>query len=412
MNKKDSNGSFPVRILAATFLPHLSASLAQGSIGVLAPFIQKAMEISRTQIGALTSAQSAGWITMALAGSMVERSGIRAWIALCPLVTGLCTLIFAKTSSYNSGLAIMVVLGLAYSTINLATTKAIVIGFPRQRRGTAIAIKQTGIPAGIFLGSVSLPAIAVLSGWQAGMVVVGAVNIAAGVCCWLLYSEKAASTGADDSKPRGSLKKDMVDLLRNSDFLLVSFLQGIYNIGQYSIQSYLVLYLVESAGYSSIHAGFVAAVTQFCGVLGRVVWGVVSDFAFAGRRVPVLQVIGLTSVAGLFGLAFITGATPAWIVLVVASIAGTGTLGFTGTSILLRAELAGKDLAATATGMGMAIASWGVILGPPLFGLIVDNTNSYKLAWEIVGGITLAATFTLRSVREGRPPAGAVGGGR
>lgn len=87
---KGDNG-FPVRMLAATFLPHLSVSLALGSIGPLAPFLQEAFHITRAQIGVLTSVHSLGWIVMALAaGSLVERTGTRIWLALSPVISGFC----------------------------------------------------------------------------------------------------------------------------------------------------------------------------------------------------------------------------------------------------------------------------------------------------------------------------------
>ncbi|MHB8918609.1 MAG: hypothetical protein ACYC4H_11335, partial [Desulfocucumaceae bacterium] len=89
-----------------------------------------------------------------------------------------------------------------------------------------------------------------------------------------------------------------------------------------------------------------------------------------------------------------------WFVWIIASMAGAGAIGFNGTSILLRAELAGKDLVATSTGMGMAIAAWGVVFGPPLFGLVVDITGSYRIAWGLLSVAILASTLLLRFVRE------------
>ncbi len=399
---------FSVRILTATFLPHFSTSLAQGSVGPLAPFIQKALNISLARIGALTSIQSVGWIVTALAGSLVERSSIRLWISLCPVVTGICSLLFAHISSFSQALIILFFLGFIFSFVNPATTKAILLGFPRVRRGTAIAMKQTGVPAGVFFASVSLPIIAVSAGWEWAMAFVGVVNILLGVFCWFLYREDGGTAGSESFQLWGALRKDFSDLIHNSDFLLISFLQGFFNIGQFTIQSYLVLYLVESVGYSTVYAGFIMAITQFCGIFSRILWGMMSDFIFAGRRVPVLQIIGLTSVAGLIGIAFVNSATPAWVVWAVASMAGAGSLSFTGTAILLRAELAGKELAATSTGMGMSIAAWGVIFGPPLFGLIVDMTQSYKVAWEVIAAVTAGATIMLRFIRERRPAGKAI----
>ncbi|MCL5935672.1 MAG: hypothetical protein M1543_04205, partial [Firmicutes bacterium] len=147
----------------------------------------------------------------------------------------------------------------------------------------------------------------------------------------------------------------------------------------------------------------VMALTQFCGVISRIGWGVASDFVHGGKRVPTLQVIGFITAAGLVGLAFMVNTSPSWIIWVIASMAGAGSFGFNGTAILLRAELAGKDLVATSTGMGMAIAAWGVVIGPPLFGLVVDTTGSYRIAWEFLSVVILAATILLGFIHEQKP---------
>jgi len=395
-----------VLLILSTFLPHFAVSMAMGAVGPLAPFLQSTLDISRAQLGALTSVHSVGWIVMALAaGSIVERTGIRSWIFWCPAITCLLTLLFTGISSYVQWVAIFLLLGFAFSFINPATVKAIILGFPTVGRGTALAIKQTGTPAGVFLAAVTLPAIAVSFGWKWSMAFVALINLAAGILGWALYrdSRPGRPVKPDGEKTPGSYKKDIGELLHNRDFLLVSLLQGFFNIGQFVIQSYLVLYMVESLGYPTIYAGLVMALTQFSGVAGRIAWGLMSDFVFAGKRVPTLKVAGLTTAAGLLGLALIDASTPAWIIWIAASIAGAGSIGFAGTAILLRAELTGKNLAATSTGMGMAIGAWGVLMGPPVFGLIVDTTGSYKMAWALISALSLGATFLLGLVRERKP---------
>lgn len=395
-------------ILIATFLPHFAVSLTLGSVGPLAPFFQADLNINRAQIGFLTSVHSMGWIVMAMvAGSLVERTGIRLWLFLSPVFSGVCALIFSSITSYNQGVAIFLILGIAFSFINPATTKAIIIGFSQVGRGTAMAVKQTGTPAGVFLASASLPVIAVCAGWKWSMSFVALINIVVGVLVWFLYKEKDSGQSRSEicyNKERGNLKKDFVKLFHNINFLLISILQGIFNIGQFVIQSYLVLYLVESLGFSTIYAGFVMAITQLSGILGRILWGLMSDFIFAGKRVPTLQVAGLTTVIGLFSLAMVSSMTPEWMIWVIASMIGAGSIGFAGTAILLRAELTEKDLAATSTGIGMAISAWGVIIGPPLFGFVVDTTHSYRIAWELIAIISLVATILLGYIREYKTP--------
>lgn len=387
-------------------MPHFSVSLALSSIGPLAPFLQEAFQISRAQIGVLTSAQSVGSIAMAtVSGSIVERFGIRSWIFLSQAAAGICAFFIACTSSFTLGMVFFLVMGFAFSFVNPATTKAIIIFFPHVRRGTAIAVKQCGVPAGALLAAALLPALAIFAGWEKSMLAVALIAVLGAAGGWLLYPDRddhlfAVKAGKNGPLGQHDFRKDFGRLLRNKDFLLTSVLQGVFNLGQFVIRAYLVLYLVEAVGCSVLFAGFTMAVMQLSGVVSRIIWGLIADFLFAGRRIPVLQIIGLVTVAGLVGLAFLDPAMPAWVIWLIVATAGAGSEGFPGTAILLRAELAGKDLAATSTGLGMAISFWGVLFGPPFFGFVVDTIHSYQFAWLTLAVITLAATVLLRFIHE------------
>jgi sugar phosphate permease len=63
------------------------------------------------------------------------------------------------------------------------------------------------------------------------------------------------------------------------------------------------------------------------------------------------------------------------------------------------AELGGKALAGTAAGVFATIAYLGIIVGPPVFGYIVDKTGSYSLAWFVFAIASALATGILLLVR-------------
>ncbi len=406
-----SNKKNYIKISVATFLPHLSTSVAMSSIGSLAPFLQEFLGISRTQIGTFTSVHSIGWIIMAIiAGTAVERTNTRVWLLVCSLFTGLLALLFIGISTYIQGIIIFLFLGIIFSFVNPATTKAIIKNFLPVGRATVIAIKQTGTPAGVLLASIAIPPIATYYGWKWGMFFVFIVSILAGILAWAIYSKnlekdieknlKLQIDGQTVTQSSDNISDDLGSLLKNRDFLLLSFLQGVFAIGQFAIQTYIILYFVESLHFSVIRAGLIASFTQFCGIIGRIFLGLLSDYLFKGKRVPALQVIGIVTLIGFLGLSLLTRTTPLWLVWMIVSLVGTGSLGFSGTSILLRAELAGEKLAATSTGAGMAISGLSIFLGIPLFGFIVDFTQSYKTAWLLLAGLSLAATLLLKLIEE------------
>ncbi len=63
---------------------------------------------------------------------------------------------------------------------------------------------------------------------------------------------------------------------------------------------------------------------------------------------------------------------------------GSTGMGWNAIFLTQVAELSGHKLTGTATGMAFLIINAGVILGPPLFGYLVDLTGNYKLSWGFV----------------------------
>jgi predicted MFS family arabinose efflux permease len=83
---------------------------------------------------------------------------------------------------------------------------------------------------------------------------------------------------------------------------------------------------------------------------------------------------------------------------------GLTGIGWNGVHHTLLAELAGRESAATAVGLCLAISSMGVIAGAPLFGLAADRLNVYDWGWVALAAAMLAALGLLAGVREPRRP--------
>jgi MFS family permease len=76
------------------------------------------------------------------------------------------------------------------------------------------------------------------------------------------------------------------------------------------------------------------------------------------------------------------------------------TLGWHGNWIALIAEIAGPERQGRTVGVAMSIMYPGIICLPPLFGLVVDHTHSWRGAWTALAGVLLISTAVLVPVRE------------
>ena len=57
------------------------------------------------------------------------------------------------------------------------------------------------------------------------------------------------------------------------------------------------------------------------------------------------------------------------------------------------AEAVTRDMAGAAIGSNLLATSLGGTFGPILFGLIIDNTGEYPLAWVVTGLLTLGGAM-------------------
>ena len=66
------------------------------------------------------------------------------------------------------------------------------------------------------------------------------------------------------------------------------------------------------------------------------------------------------------------------------------------------AELAGPRAAGTAVGLGLAVSSAGVTLGPLVFGYVVQAAGGYRGPW-IVLALTMVAALAVLLLVRGKP---------
>src|SRR5437879_1743303 len=177
--------------------------------------------------------------------------------------------------------------------------------------------------------------------------------------------------------------------------ILVAFGCGLaLSIAQSSLLAYLVLYAKDSFDVSAVRAAQFLAIAQVGGTVSRVLWGVVSDRSFGGRRRP-----GVVASAAIGAVSYATLALgsmlPEWLVYPLAFVAGAGAFGWVGLYFALVAEIGGPRHAGLLTGVATACSWSGTLIGPPIFGLVLEATGDYTVPWLILAMVALAVVITL-----------------
>jgi predicted MFS family arabinose efflux permease len=309
-------------------------------------------------------------------------------------------LLFASTAhSYIAFILLLIAAGFGYGVLNPTSTKAVMAWSPPAHRATLVGFKQVGLPLGGMLGAALLPALALALGWRTALVASAAVIAAGAIASVFVYHDPpdlalpAAAPGA-----RGTV----ISVLTSRDLWLLSLAAGIFAAMQTVWMSYLVLYLQGVVGLTLLAASRFLALAQFGGMLGRVLFGMLSDRLFGGRRRMPLVLAGVGSTACTL-LILSTGPSASTLGLAALTVVfGVVGIGWNGVQHTWLAELAGPRAAGTAVGLGLAVSSAGVTLGPLLFGHVLQVTGSYRWPWLGLAAAMVGALGTLTLVRERR----------
>ena len=380
-------------VLVLITLAHALGALAVLSVAPLSPFLLDALHLSRAQVGLLLPAVYLGGVLMSLpAGWLTDRLGVRLTLGAGQAVIGILMLVAALAGSLRTLLACLVLAGFGFSVLNPSTGKAVLEWFPPRGRGLAMGIKQTGLTLGGLVGALALPPLAVVAGWRAALAAGGALALVSATLTLIVYRSPAGASGASAAAwPRlGELRV----FLRRPGVIVV-FLSGLaLSVAQSSVLAHLAIYARETFALSSVAAGQMLALSQAGGTGGRLAWGVISDRFFGGRRRPGVVVNALIG-AGAYALLALGDRLPLAGLVPLALVAGVGAFGWVGLYFALVAEIGGARYAGLLTGVAVAFAWSGVLIGPPVFGLLVDRTGSYAWPWLALAVVGLGVAATL-----------------
>lgn len=386
-------------MLALALLAQVAVSLVMQGVPTLAPFLQADLALTRAEVGYFNSALMAGSIlAMFVAGWVVDVRGERAALSLGNAIVGLACLAVVQTTTFPGALAIFFLAGIGGAFPTPAGSKTVMGWFARERRGFAMGVRQTGIPLGGALAAATLPALALVAGWRAAVAAGGLACLASALLCALAYRNPGATPPALTVHHRLPRLADYL----TRDIVLVGIAGALLTLGQFTLVTYLALFLGETQGTAVTVAAGLLFLAQLAGAAGRVLWGVASDRLFGGYRRPALLWANGLAALGALALGGLPPGTPAPLITVLVIAYAFCTLGWHGSWIALVAEIAGPERQGRTIGFAMTLMYPGIIVLPPLVGAFVDLTHDWRGAWWLVAATLVVGLVLLRGVRE--PP--------
>jgi MFS family permease len=380
-------------------VPVVAMAVAATILGVLPVFLLGGLAVQvRDELGlseaGLGIAVSTFFATSALmsvpGGRLSERIGAERGI-LFGAVNSLLSLagVALVATSLPLLLACMAIGGIGNGVTQPAANLGVARQISPRRQGLAFGLKQSSIPIATLLGGLAVPLIALTVGWR--WAYAGGGAFAGLLAVWAL------SRGTSVRRlrtPTGVVARSQLRGL-----LRLAIAGGLASAAANSLGAFLVLWGV-TAGLAPGLSGLLFAAGSGFSILTRISLGGVAD----ARPVSALAIVGGLLLSGAVGFALLaTGSLP-WVYLVGTLLGFGAGWGWPGLFNLAIVRTHGEAPAA-ATGVTQTGVYAGGVIGPPLFGLVVESF-SYHAAWAAgATALAIAAVLVFTGGRKDRPPA-------
>lgn len=379
--------------LVITLAIQAMVAMAVMTLPAMAPRVAQALNTSPVYAGVYVAIVYAGAMTASiLSGMTVPRFGAirvsQAGLVLCAIGLAL---------SATSSLAVIAVgafmIGLGYGPITPASSHILARTTSPDYMSLVFSIKQTGVPLGGVLAGVIIPSVALGLGWKNALFATAAVNLAIAAVAQTSRMELDADRDARRPlKPANFLHPIRVvwSIPPLRKLAMCSF---VFSLVQLSLTSYLVTYLNASLSYTLVAAGLALSISQASGIAGRIFWGWVADRWTSARRM--LAILAALMAISALETARLQPDSPSLLVWAVLIMFGASAIGWNGVYLAEVARRSPAGLAGVATGGALAFTFFGVVLGPPLFGLLAAMFDSYRAGFMALALPTVSCCFAL-----------------
>jgi predicted MFS family arabinose efflux permease len=380
------------------------SALALMAVPVLIPVEAGPPRLTAAGIGLYLLCSYVGAVLGSLsAGPLMERWGairISQWALLLSAVGLLLAAVWPGALMLAA-----LLIGLGYGPITPASSHVLNHTTPAQQRNLVFSIKQAGVPVGVALSGFCVPPLASASGWVGTLLVLALACALVAASATPIQAEMDAQTTslpATDAPPftlrylLGRLLQPFAVIWQYKKLRSLAAVSFILSGIQVSFTGYLVSYLTTSLAMTALLAGSVLALSQLGGVVGRIAWGYVAD-RFVHPLTTLVLLVSVTALASLTTASLTSwpAAPPAMFLACLMFMFGATASGWNGVYLAEVARQAPSGLVGMATSGTLACTFLGVLLGAPLFGLVVSSHGGYTAAFSLEALLALCAALML-----------------
>jgi MFS family permease len=367
-------------VLAVLLLFSIAAPLNQFKVPPILPIVMQSFAVSVGSAGLVMSVFVVTGLVLALpAGLIFQRAGYRLTTLLAGGSIAVGAVWGALSPDLANLLASRVIEGIGTSFMAVMAPAVIAVWFPARQRGIAMGIWSDWVPLGRLIMLLLAPALALMGTWRTVWWFGAAYAMAVTAIALAVVRPPRAPNAPADPTALGApppAAGAMGRVLRNGNLWLISLTFGLLNLAFTASTTYLPTYLNKVRGVPLPLAAQWLSLGTIPLLIAAPLAGILSD-RLGSRKIPYLVGVSMSAIAAPLVALFTGGA-----LVVVLCLQGL-MVGLVAPNIFSAAvEVVGDEhLGGLAMGVVMIGQNAGQLLGPAVFGLLVEGAGGWPLAF-------------------------------
>lgn len=380
------------------------------------PSMQDALGLSTAAAGSLASWNLAGYtVFAAIGGLLASRFGARVVLTAGMLLTGIGIVATGLTNGLLEASIGRLVTGFGNGMILVPSITLMASWFDRTNLGLASSIVPTGSSLALIVAGPTVPRLVSMGGdqgWRVAWFFFAGITLLLAVMNTVILRDNPQDpgflrnradlfrlpwrVGAHDRTRHGreSTADGVRRILRSGHTWHLAFVYFTYGISFLTYFTFFQKRLSSDLAYSPETAGNLFILVGIAGLVGGVLWGVVSDRVGRSRAIAFTMLL-----AGVSGLLFAWGPNTGVLALSALLFGSTGPI-IPGLIGAVCGDRFGPVLASTALGLLTVPVGIGQAVGPYLGGLLGDVSGSLGSAYLLCGIVFIIGGITALTLRD------------
>lgn len=394
--------------------------LDRTALGVAAPTIMEALDISKEQYSWIVSAfQLAYTIGQPVMGYFIDTIGLKLGFFICAIVWGLATLAHSLTGSWQGLAGMRAIMGFSEASAIPAGVKTAATWFPAKERVIATGVFNMGTSFGAMLAPPLIAWCILFHSWQFAFLVAGGLAIVAAFI-WLIFykdpkeakrlsaDERAYIEGGQEKHLHAEQKEksSKLAILKQRNFWGIGLSRFLADPAWGTINFWVPIFFVETLHFSLKEIAMFVWLPFLMADLGCLASGFVAKF-LNDRGIGLINSRRITFTLGavlMTTIGLVSIVQNPYVAVLLISIGGFSHQLLSTVAATLGADLFRKDEVATAVGMAGACAWSGQLIFNLFIGAFVSiiGFGPFFVALAVFDLIGAAALWIL--IKEPKEP--------